>query len=48
MKRKPYRVILPAVIGCISGLLIIRDFYNGKVIESMDMAWDTGPTVLAL
>jgi hypothetical protein len=43
MKRRPYRVILPAVIGCISGLLMIWDFYNSKVIESMGMAWDTGP-----
>ena len=43
MGPKRYRVILPIMIGCISGLLMIWDLYNGRVIDSMGMAWDTGP-----
>ena len=43
MNRCPYRVMLPLVIGCVSGLLMIWDLHNNSVITSMGMAWDTGP-----
>jgi hypothetical protein len=35
--------MLPMSIGLVSGLLILWDLHNVRVIESMGMAWDTGP-----
>jgi hypothetical protein len=37
--------MLPLLFGCVSGLLIIWDLHNNRVIASMGMAWDTGPPV---
>ncbi len=45
MSRKPYRIMLPLIVGCVSCLLIIWDLHNNRVIASMGMAWDTGPPV---
>ena len=45
MNRNRYRVILPLVTGCISGLLMIWDLHNVRVVESMGMARDIGPPV---
>jgi hypothetical protein len=45
MHRGRYRVMLPLLLGCVSGLLMIWDLHNNRVIESMGMAWDTGPPV---
>jgi hypothetical protein len=45
MHRRRYRVMLPLLFGCVSGLLIIWHLHNNRVIASMGMAWDTGPPV---
>jgi hypothetical protein len=45
MHRGRYRVTLPLLLGCVSGLLMIWDLHNNHVIESMGMACDTGPPV---
>jgi hypothetical protein len=45
MGRRRYRVVLPLLLGCVSGLLMIWDLHNYRVIESMGMAWDTGAPV---
>jgi len=45
MPRRRYRLALPLLLGCVSGLLMIWDLRNNAVIESMGMAWDTGPPV---
>ena len=43
--RGRYRLTLPLLFGCVSGLLMIWDLHNNKVIESMGRAWDTGPPI---
>ena len=45
MHPRRWRVILPLVVGCVSGLLMIWDLHNYHVIVAMGMAWDTGPPV---
>jgi hypothetical protein len=45
MHRGRYRVTLPLLLGRVSGLLMIWDLHNNRVIESMGMGWDTGPPV---
>ena len=46
MHRWRYRVALPLVFGCVSGLLMIGDLYNDHVIAEMGMtASDIGPPV---
>jgi hypothetical protein len=45
MGRKRYQIILPLIFGTVSGLLMIWDLHNVRVIEGMGMAWDTGPPV---
>jgi hypothetical protein len=45
MAQKKYRVLLPLVFGVLAAALIVWDFYNESVIESMGMAWDTGAPI---
>jgi hypothetical protein len=39
------RIILPSVMGIVSLPLVLWDIHNGRVIESMGMAWDTGAPI---
>jgi hypothetical protein len=39
------RIILPSVMGIISLPIVLWDIHNGRVIESMGMAWDTGAPI---
>lgn len=45
MMQVPYRILLPTVLGSISGALVLWDLYNLRVIQSMGMAWDTGAPI---
>jgi len=42
MHRGRYRLTLPLLFGCVSGLLMIWDLHNSRVIDSMGVA-DIGP-----
>jgi len=42
MHHRRYRVILPLVLGCARGLLMLWDLHNEHVIAAMGKAWDTG------
>ena len=42
MKRRPYRFILPLLLGCISGMLMVWDVHNSRLIDSI-FAADIGP-----
>ena len=43
MIRRRYRMILPLILGSVTGLLMVWDLHNYAVIASMGTAWDTGP-----
>jgi hypothetical protein len=43
MKRRPYRVTLPLLLGCVSGMLMVWDIHNSRIIDSMQVA-DIGPS----
>jgi hypothetical protein len=45
MRTIRYRVVLPIFFGLVSFALIAWEFHNERVIQSMGMAWDTGPPV---
>jgi hypothetical protein len=36
------RIVLPAVMGLVSAVLMAWEYYNSKVIAPMGMGWDTG------
>ena len=38
MKSRPYRVTLPLLLGCISGMLMVWDVHNSRLIDSMQVA----------
>ncbi len=38
-------MVLPIFFGLVSFVLIAWEFHNERVIQSMGMAWDTGPPV---
>jgi len=40
--KSPWKIVLPALIGSISALLMVWDIHDQKVIMSVGMAWDTG------
>lgn len=44
MKSRPYRVTLPLLLGCISGMLMVWDVHNSRLIDSMQVT-DIGPPV---
>ena len=43
MRRLPRRVLLPIVFGVLALVLFVWEYENDRVVESMGMAWDTGP-----
>jgi hypothetical protein len=45
MPHSRYRVLLPILLGCVACALMTWDLHNYRVIESMGMAWDTGPPI---
>ena len=45
MRTIRYRVVLPIFFGFVSFALIAWELHNQQVIQSMGMAWDTGPPV---
>src|SRR6266478_2696885 len=45
MRTIRYRVVLPIFFGLVSFVLIAWEFHNERVIQSMGMAWDTGPPI---
>ena len=40
-----FRIVLPIVLSSCSFLLFAWEYENNRVIESMGMAWDTGPPI---
>ncbi|MGA2484189.1 MAG: carboxypeptidase-like regulatory domain-containing protein [Candidatus Acidiferrales bacterium] len=45
MRSIRFRLVLPIAFGCLAVALMIWDFHNERVIESMGMAWDTGAPI---
>ena len=45
MQRNRFRIILPVIFGVLAVFLFTWQHENDRMVESMGMAWDTGPPV---